>query len=92
MDFKALVDLIIGAFVEPAMVLIFSATIVFFMWNIFGVIKNSDNPEELAKFKGKAVWGIIAIAVMVSMWGLVRFITGSINLNTTTGIEINVGQ
>ena len=92
MDFKDLVDFIILAFVKPLMVIIFGAAIVFFLWNILGVIRKSDQPEELAKFKSKVVWGVIAIAVMVSMWGLVRFFTDSLNLDTTTGIEVYTGQ
>ncbi|MBI5798651.1 MAG: hypothetical protein HZB10_01845 [Candidatus Yonathbacteria bacterium] len=92
LNFKELVYVIIKAFINPIIWLIFAATIVFFMWNIFGVIKNSDNPEELAKFKSKALWGIIAIAVMTSTWGLVKFVTNSLNLNQTTGINVRVGR
>lgn len=77
MDFKGLVSFIITSFITPAVTLIFSAAVVFFLWNMMEVIRKSDQPEELEKFKSKAVWGIIAIAVMSSMWGLVNFVTSS---------------
>ena len=90
MDFKGLVnDYIIPNFITPIISLILAASIVFFLWNIFLVIKNADNEAELKKFKGKAVSGIIAIAVMVSMWGLVNFVTKSAKLDTT---PINIPQ
>ncbi|SRR3989344_3957731 len=87
-DFKWLVGSIISDFVRPATWLIMSFAVVFFLWNMAVAVKNSDNEEDLAKFKSKAVWGIVAIAVMVSMWGLVNFVTGSLRLNTTEDIVI----
>lgn len=83
MDFKALVTKFITDFISPASKLILAAAVVYFMWNIFQVIKNSDNPKELETFKTKAVWGIVAIAVMVSVWGLVNFVTSSAGLDYT---------
>jgi hypothetical protein len=82
MTFKDFVGFLIANLVKPLFALFLGAAVVFFLWNIFGVIKNSDNPEELATLKQKAVWGAVAIAVMVSMWGLVNFFTGSLRLNT----------
>lgn len=91
MDFKGLVQYLISSIITPLFGLFLGAAVVFFLWNIFGVISKSDQPEELANFKSKAVWGVVAIAVMVSMWGLVNFITGSLQLNTSSNIEIRTG-
>lgn len=87
-DFKWLVSSIITDFIKPTTWLIMSLAVAFFLWNMMEVVRNSDNPDELAKFKGKAVWGIVAIAVMISMWGLVNFVTGSLDLDTTTPVTI----
>ena len=38
------------------------------------MIRKSGQPDELAKFKSKAVWGIVAIFVMTSVWGLVNIL------------------
>jgi hypothetical protein len=84
MDFRDLVNFIIIRFISPATTLILAAAVVFFLWNIFQVIRNSDNPKELETFKTKAVWGIVAIAVMVSMWGLVNFVLSSARLDYGT--------
>lgn len=92
MDFKDFVDYIISYLVTPLFTLFIMAAVVFFLWNMMGVIRKSDHPEELAKMKEKAIWGVVAIAVMVSMWGLVRFFTGSLKLDTTTQIKVNTGQ
>ena len=73
--FKDLVNFFLTDLIYPATYLILGAAVVFFMWNMMQVIRNSDNPEELAKFKDKAVWGVVAIFVMVSLWGLVSILT-----------------
>lgn len=83
MDFKTFISYIIQTFITPFFSIFLGAAVVFFMWNIFGVIRKSDQPEELTKMKEKAIWGAIAIAVMVAMWGLVTFFTGSLKLNTS---------
>lgn len=87
-DFKWLVSSIIDNFAKPATWLVMSLAVVFFLWNMMGIYKNSDNPEELAKVKKQAMWGIIAITVMVSMWGLVNFVTGSLKLKTSERINL----
>jgi heme A synthase len=88
MDFKTFVDFLIMSVLGPSLSLILSAAVVFFLWNIFGIIRKSDQPEELAKMKNHALWGAIAIAVMVSMWGLVNFFVDTFQLNTTP-IQVN---
>ena len=88
-DFKSLVDFFIGAFIQPVIILIFSAAIVFFLWNMLMLVMKSDQPDEIKEFKSRVVWGIVAIFVMSAMYGLVKFITGSLNLDNTVG-QINV--
>lgn len=83
MDFKGFVTFLITSFITPATKLILALSVIFFLWNIMQVIRKSDQPDELAKFKSKAVWGVVAIAVSVSMWGLVNFLTRSASLDMT---------
>ncbi len=90
MDFKGLVNFLILSFIRPVVAIILAAAVVFFLWNMFQAVRTSNQPEELAKFKSKVVWGIIALAVMVSVYGLVNFITRSLNLDTTTGINVRI--
>ena len=83
MDFKGLIGFLISSFITPAITLIVGAAVVFFLWNIFNIIRKSDQPDELAKLKSQATWGIVAIAIMVSVWGLVNFVVNSFNPNNT---------
>lgn len=83
MDFKGLVSFIINNFITPAITLLVGAAVVFFLWNIFNLIRKSDQPDEIAKLKSQASWGIIAITVMLSVWGLVNFVINSFSPNNT---------
>lgn len=83
MDFKDLVEnFIIPGLIQPVINLTIAAAVVFFLWNVFLMVKNAGDEKELEKFKQRTVWGIVALAVMVSMWGLVNFLTKSAKLDT----------
>ncbi|SRR3989339_20691 len=74
---------IIGRSVVP---LIFALALVMFIWGVVQYVINSD--EEAKKEKGRQfmIWGIIALTVMFSVWGLVRI------LGNTFGIDYAVPQ
>ncbi len=73
----SLIMFIIDDMIQPAILLISSLVIVYFIWSIAEVVRKGDQQEELSKLKEKAVWGIIAIAIMFSVWGLVEILTST---------------
>lgn len=82
---------IISQLVQPAVGLMLAAAVFFFVWNVFNLVIKNDQPEELAKLKSNVVWGVIAIAVMASVWGLVALVTGSTGLVNTNPLIIRTG-
>ncbi len=66
--------------------LIIALALTMFVWGVVQYVINSD--EEAKKEKGKQfmIWGIIALAVMFSVWGLVNI------LGSTFGIEYAIPQ
>jgi|SRR3989344_4659383 len=70
---------IIGKSVIP---LIFAIAVVTFIW---GAIKFFiiDADEEAKRAQGKQfmIWGIIALAVMISVWGLVKILGETVNID-----------
>ena len=63
---------------------ILAAAVLYFLWNTFKFVKSAGDETEREKSKGGMIWGIIGIAVMVSMWGLVRLITNSLDLEKSS--------
>ncbi|MEI8174687.1 MAG: hypothetical protein WCG28_01925 [bacterium] len=66
--------------------LIFALAIAMFVWGVVQYVINSDEESKREKGKQLMLWGIIALAVMVSIWGLVAI------LGNTFGIEYVVPQ
>ncbi len=60
-----------------AVVLITAAAVVFFMWGVFIFIQANGDEEGRSEGRQKMISGIIGIAVIVSVWGLVRWITST---------------
>ncbi len=63
---------------------IFAVAFIVFVWGAFEAFILGANSEEV-KEKGKnlMLWGLIGFFVMVSVWGLVNILTGSVSLNQT---------
>lgn len=61
--------------------LIFTLAIAFFVWGVVQFVINTTDEEKRAKGKQFMIWGIIALAVMVSVWGLVELLGNTFNIN-----------
>ena len=70
--FQDLVCYVIGIINRSVIPLIFALALVMFIWGVVQYVINTS--EEAKKEKGRQfmLWGIIALAVMVSVWGLVH--------------------
>ena len=73
----------IGTSVIP---LLFVLAVASFVWGVVQYVINSDEEAKKAKGRQFMLWGIIALSVMVSIWGLVGI------LRNTFGIENFVPQ
>jgi len=57
----------------------FALAILFFFWGIAKYIWSVDEDKE--KGKKIMIWGTIAIFVITSFWGIIRFVAGEIGIN-----------
>lgn len=90
-DTLNLVNTVINAFVP---ILLSVAVVVFF----FGVIKyltslgNSDKRNEAVQLM---IWGVVAIFVMVSLWGIIRLLQSTFRVGNSEPVvprAIQLGQ
>ncbi|MEI6528752.1 MAG: pilin [bacterium] len=65
-------------------VLLMALAVVWFIWNVIKYAM-SDDEDGKEKAKSQMIWGIIAIAVIVSVWGLVAILQTI--FNTGTGVQ-----
>lgn len=57
-----------------------------FFWFLIKFISNSDNPGEQAKLKKGIFYSILALFVLVSIWGIIG------NIQTILGVDPTRGQ
>ena len=65
--------------------------VVIFLWGVLKYIRSSDNPDQRTEGRELMVYGIIAIFVMVSLWGLVNVIVSTF-FDPTTDLIIGGGD
>jgi fumarate reductase subunit D len=63
--------------------LLIALAMVYFFWGLVKFIQGAGDPKKTAEGKGIMIYGILALAVMFSMYGLIRW------LQTQTGLEDN---
>ena len=51
-----------------------------FIWGVVQTVINPDEEEKREKGRQFMLWGVIALTVMVSMWGLVRLLGNTFNV------------
>ncbi len=79
-DFKTLLEAftcLIGIYVIP---ILFSLAFIYFLWNIANTIRTASNPTEVKNARKTMIISVVALFVMVSVWGLVKI------LSTTFGL------
>ncbi len=76
-QFKSILNLLIP--------IIFGLSLVYFFWGTSQFILNAGDAKTREEGKQKMIWGVIALFVMVSIYGILAFV-GSL-----VGIPVNVG-
>lgn len=60
---------------------IIALALIFFLWGMAIFILNSGQEEKRKEGKQKMIWGVIVLAVMVAIWGIVKFVLGAFALS-----------
>ena len=65
---------------------LFAVAFIVFLWGAFDTfIVGANNEEVKEKGKNLMLWGLIGFFVMVSIWGLVNILTGTVSFGNNTG-------
>ena len=73
---------------DQLVVFLIALAVVWFIYNVVRFAMSSD-PEKREEAKSQMIWGIVAIAVIVSVWGLVALLQGIFGVNTTGAGNVN---
>ena len=70
---------IINNIVNPAVNLIFALAVVYFVYGVFEFIRDSKDPAARGTGGQHILWGSIGLAIMVSVFGIIRLIQETID-------------
>lgn len=79
-NFQALITESRGL-VNYSIKLMLAAALLVFLWGLAKfVFKLGGGEAKVEEGRNMMVWGLIALFVMASVWGLVKFIAGNLNI------------
>lgn len=59
-----------------------TSAIIAFIWGVITYVMGKGDPKVLEKGRWYMVWGIVALFVMISVWGLVKVLGNTFGVNT----------
>ncbi|MFZ2523063.1 MAG: hypothetical protein WAW92_01620 [Minisyncoccia bacterium] len=76
----------IGQIMNSVYYMLFTLAFVYFMWNMSQVVLKSGDPKAKEESRNKMVWGIVALFVMFSIYGIIAWIGASLNITPGGGV------
>jgi hypothetical protein len=73
MTFADIVDIFLGL-IAQALPLVGTLALLFFLWGGVQIIRNTGNAEVLAEGKKRIFYGVFALFVMLSIWGILAIL------------------
>lgn len=67
-----------NAILTPLITLLFAVAVIYFLYGLFRFIQNQGNEKEIEGGKSQMVWGIVGIAIMVGVYGILHLIQASV--------------
>ncbi len=86
-NFSQLVTTVINSVLNPLVLLIVGVALVTFLW---GVVKYMGKSEDKDRAEGRKlmVYGLVALFVMVSVWGLVNVLVHTFNFADNGSVPV----
>jgi succinate dehydrogenase/fumarate reductase cytochrome b subunit len=84
MAFAADVDSFLGklsSWIGTLLPIVVAIALLYFFFGLIKFITSGGDSEKKEEAKNTMVWGVIALFVMVSVWGLVSFIGTSLDID-----------
>lgn len=64
--------------IDYLVLMVLALALVFFLWGMTQFIRNADSEEGRKNGKQVMLWGLIALFVMTSVWGIIHFLQSDI--------------
>lgn len=78
----------VGGIVGKIIPIMFALAIIYFFWGLIEFIRSAGDPKKASEGKSIMIYGVIAIAVMLSVYGLVKFLQNSFGVTDNATINV----
>lgn len=75
---NSIVPKIVANIVLPLVQLLFAFTFLVFVWGLIGFFMGGDDTTKKEEGKQHILWGVIGIAIMVSVYGIIRLVAATV--------------
>lgn len=87
MSFDEFLVNISTAVVRPALGLLFGITFIIFVWGVVQYIRNADDAKGRTEGQRSILWGLVGMMIMISVFGIIKIIVGTVGADLPTGSE-----
>ena len=77
---KSILDLVIP--------IVITLAVIYFLWGLAKFLTSAGDSEKHEEGRNIMIWGVIAIFVIVSFWGLVRVIQNTFSITNTGSLQL----
>jgi heme/copper-type cytochrome/quinol oxidase subunit 4 len=78
----------VGRIIALLIPIMFALAIVYFFWGLVVFLRAAGDPKAQEAGRNQMIWGVIAIAVMVSVYGLVNWLRSTLGIGGETSIPL----
>jgi hypothetical protein len=71
-----------GGLINITIRIIFGLAMVYFFWGTAQFVLHSGDAKVRSEGKSKMLWGVIALFVLISIWGIIGFIGSTLGIKT----------
>ncbi|MCX6712244.1 MAG: hypothetical protein NT041_00955 [Candidatus Vogelbacteria bacterium] len=65
--------------VDPVILLLFGLALIIFLYGLVTFLWQGDTAKNSTEGRDKIIWGLVGMAIMVSVYGFLQVITSTIN-------------
>ncbi|MDO8604183.1 MAG: hypothetical protein Q7K40_02165 [bacterium] len=66
---------IIDAILQPFVVLLMAVAVAYFLFGVMKFVKDQSSEDAQSEGKQHMVWGVVGLAIMVGVYGILNFIS-----------------
>lgn len=83
MDLFGVLD-VFGDLINLATPIVVALALLFFFWGLANYILSAGDDKKKDEGKRIMIWGVLALFVMVSVWGIINVVRDTFNLDDNT--------